>query len=236
MKLFQHHVILKSNFNFWIVNRRVLCLALILIYLLVKGGAQDTIRLKNGSFEDTPHRGDRSYWTGIKGWFDCGPENNFMRESPPDIHPNGFWNNHLEASVGKTYLGLVARDNGTYESVSQKLKIPLQAGKCYKGTIHLARSEDYQSLSRATNQPINYNLPLILKIYGGSSICNETVLLVQSQEIEHTNWLVYDLMLQPKETIHYLTLVAYYKNSFKEPYCGNLLVDGLSDFISVDCE
>ncbi|MBK9742314.1 MAG: hypothetical protein IPO94_04835 [Saprospiraceae bacterium] len=56
----------------------------------------DTIRLKNPSFEDTPKRGGEAM-DGISGWFDCG-KINFPMESPPDIHPNGYWNNNLPAS------------------------------------------------------------------------------------------------------------------------------------------
>lgn len=49
----------------------------------------DTVRLTNPSLKDNPKRGGESI-TGIAGWFDCG-KINFPLESPPDIHPNGFW-------------------------------------------------------------------------------------------------------------------------------------------------
>jgi hypothetical protein len=77
---------------------------------------RDTIRLTNPSFEDTPKRGGESDQQ-ISGWYDCGMLY-FPQESPPDIHPNGFWGVNVPAHDGKTYLGMVVRDNGTYEGVS----------------------------------------------------------------------------------------------------------------------
>ncbi|MBK6668056.1 MAG: hypothetical protein IPG48_18445 [Saprospiraceae bacterium] len=48
-------------------------------------------------------------------------------ETPPDIHPKNFWGVNVEAQHGKTYLGMVARDNNAYESVMQELASPLKA-------------------------------------------------------------------------------------------------------------
>lgn len=90
----------------------------------------------------------------------------FFGESPPDIHPNGFWENNLPASDGKTYLGMVTRDNDTYESVTQRLSKPMKAGKCYAITVHLARAERYVSHSRMTSDETNYSTPVTLRIWG----------------------------------------------------------------------
>jgi len=101
--------------------KRYFLLTILQIASLYLPGQADTIRLRNSSFEDTPKRGGEAL-EGIAGWFDCG-RINFPAETPPDIHPNGYWENNLPASDKKTYLGMVVRDNATYESVSQRLRI-----------------------------------------------------------------------------------------------------------------
>jgi|SRR5690606_2770898 len=111
------------------------------LFSIITGKTQDTIRLKNSSFEGEPQQGDKFHSTQIEDWVDCAPYYNFNGESPPDIHPNGIWGNNLKAQDGKTYLGMVARDNDTYEAISQVLSEPLIAGKCYTLSVYLARAQ-----------------------------------------------------------------------------------------------
>ncbi|MBK9580652.1 MAG: OmpA family protein [Saprospiraceae bacterium] len=193
----------------------------------------DTIRLKNPSFEDTPKRGGEAM-DGISGWFDCG-KINFPMESPPDIHPNGYWNNNLPASDRKTYLGMVVRDNGTYESVSVRIDSMLEAGKCYKFSIHLARAEKYVSRSRMSNEEANYVTPAVLRIWGGSGFCNERELLAESNPVTNSSWQINTFEIRPKSNIRSITFSAFYKTPTLMPYNGNLLVDGASAFIRVPC-
>lgn len=209
---------------------------LICIWVPLLGVAgQDTIRLVNGSFEDVPKRGEVNFWSGIKAWTDCAPLNNFKGESPPDIHPNGFWQNNLPASDGKTYLGMVTRDNNTYESVSQRLSSPLLPGNCYAITIHLARAEKYVSLSRMTSDTTNYSTPVVLRIWGGSTLCQELEPLAESAAVKNHSWQIYSFKMKPKRAIQYLTFAAFYKTPTLMPYCGNLLVDGASHIIRISC-
>ena len=73
--------------------------------------AQDTIRLDNFSFEDFPRHSHVP-----KGWYDCG----FPDESPPDIHPQmggGEFKVNMAPVDGKTYIGMVVRENGTWEAI-----------------------------------------------------------------------------------------------------------------------
>ncbi|MFZ1704943.1 MAG: OmpA family protein [Saprospiraceae bacterium] len=197
---------------------------------------QDTIKLLNGSFEDMPKRGELGFWSGIKNWLDCAPLNNFRGESPPDIHPNGFWQNNLPASDGKTYLGMVTRDNDTYESVSQRITEPLFPGKCYAITVHLARAEKYVSLSKMTEDTTNYITPVTLRIWGGQTLCQEMELLAESDPVKNNSWQIYSFKLKPKQQIRYLTFAAFYKTPTLTPYCGNLLLDGASHILTISCE
>ena len=121
-------------------------LSLLLLVLVVNlNGQQDTIRLTNPSFEDSPRKGGEH--RGILGWYDCGIIN-FPDETPPDIHPDDFWGNTKQASDGRTYLGMVVRDNDSWESVSQKMSSSMVAGDCYSFSVELSQSSRYLSGSK----------------------------------------------------------------------------------------
>lgn len=204
----------------------------ILIYNLAYSQA-DTVRLRNPSFEDTPKQGGPGF-TGIASWFDCG-KINFPEETPPDIHPNGYWENNLPASDKKTYLGMVVRDNNTYESVSQRLDTMLEADKCYNFSLHLAKAERYISQTRTTGEKANYTTPIVLRIWGGSGFCNAKELLGESDPVNNTSWQINTFEFRPKSNIRSITFEAYYKTPTFVPYNGNILVDGGSELIRVAC-
>lgn len=211
--------------NAWILS---------LLFMYNFGSSQrDTIRLTNPSFEGKVQMGGRNF-TGLEGWFDCG-QINFPDETPPDVHPNGFWENNLPASDKKTYIGMVVRDNGSYESISTRINKPLKAGQCYKFSINLARAERYISHSRITNEVANYTTPSVLRIWGGYGFCNERVLLAESAPVNNTSWQIYTFEFRPDTDILSLTFSAYYKTPTLMPYNGNILVDGASDIIRISC-
>jgi len=78
--------------------------------------AQQPLPFQNPSFEDQPDFGKPPV-----GWFYCG---NFG-ETPPDIHPGGFYGVETLPKDGQTYVGMVVRDNGTEEQLGQRLAAPL---------------------------------------------------------------------------------------------------------------
>lgn len=182
--------------------------------------AQKVIELRNPSFEDKPGVG-----AVPAGWKDCG----FPGESPPDVQPcNAFAVTALPAG-GATYLGLVTRDNDTWEKVGARLSSRMEAGVVYEFRIQLCRSAEYQSASRLTNQPMNYIRPVVLRIYGGNDHCQKEQLLGVSPPVDHTNWAAYRFTLSPKAGYSHLLLEAYYVDARGEAYCGNLLVDDASE-------
>lgn len=216
------------------MTKAVFAFLILTIGILHVGVSQsDTVRLRNPSFEDTPKRGGDDI-KGILAWFDCG-KINFPAESPPDIHPNGYWENNLPAADGNTYVGMVVRDNGTYESVSQRLDTILVGGKCYRFSINLSRAAKYVSQTRLTGQMDNYITPVVLRIWGGTGFCNEKELLGESQPVNNTSWQINAFEFNPKNNIRYITFEAYYKTPTFLPYNGNLLVDGASDILRVAC-
>lgn len=190
------------------------------------------IFLTNPSFEDFPTQGKQP-----RGWEDCG----FPGETPPDVQPSGNpYNSYFEVSKaafeGSTYLGMVVRDNDTWEMVSQRLSGPLKSGQCYEFSLYLCRSELYVSQSRVTYQNTNYTTPAKLRIWGGSSFCNKKELLAETSAIINTRWLKFDFKFKPKETHSYIVLEAFYNTPVLFPYNGNVLADNASPIVPVPCE
>lgn len=190
-------------------------------------GQSSTIQLSNPSFEDYA-RAERV----PAGWNDCG----FPGESAPDTHPSGAFDVMKYASDGNTYLGLVTRDNDTWERVSQKLSTPLKGGTCYSFSLNLCRSELYVSASRVTGVRANYVDPIKLIIWGGDSHCSKKEQLAESPIIANTEWQPYSFKFEPKQTYTHITLEAFYKTPVFFPYNGNILIDNASPIVSLPCD
>jgi outer membrane protein OmpA-like peptidoglycan-associated protein len=183
-----------------------------------------TIKLDNPSFEDFPQAGHTP-----QGWFDCG----FAEETPPDVQPSGNFQVIKSAAHGSTYLGLVVRDNNTWESVGQRLKSPLLKGVKYSFSLMLARSELYVSQSRLTNRECNYITPVIIRIWGGSSYCSKEEMLAESDGVASASFKQTAFKLMPKSNYNYLTIEAFYKPPTLFPYNGNVLIDNASDIVPI---
>lgn len=184
--------------------------------------AQKTISLKNPSFEGKPAMGDTP-----PNWRDCG----FPGETPPDVQPCGAFEVSATASNGDTYLGMVTRDNDTWEKVGAKLSSKMEAGIVYEFKIQLSQSGTYQSASRLTGEPTNFITPVVLRIFGGNSYCEKEQLLGVSPVIDHTNWATYRFTLSPQQEFSHILLEAYYRDARGVAYCGNILVDNASELI-----
>ena len=210
--------------------------------------AQDTIYLRNPSFEDIPRKGNEFSNLPIKDWKDCGIIN-FPGESPPDIHPvkDHAWDVSKEARDGATYVGLVTRYTNTYESVSQLLSKPVEAGKCYSISVYLALSENYNSPTprsssgynpygkNPTVKTENFSNPVELLVWGGHDYCKRVQLLVHSGAISNHEWKYYSLEIAPEESFEYITIGAFFVFGYTEPYNGHILVDGLSPIVEIEC-
>jgi hypothetical protein len=182
-----------------------------------------TIKLENPSFED-------SAWAARtpKGWFDCG----YAGESPPDVQPGHFGVNRL-AFHDSTYLGMVVRDNNTWEGVGQQLKTPLLKDVKYSFSLYLCRSEFYNSQSQTTGKDANFNTPAIIRMWGGSGYCAKEEFLAESQLIESTDWEKVNFILKPKANYSYFFIEAFYKIPTLFPYNGNVLVDNASAIVPI---
>ena len=213
---------------------RFLKFSYIILTSCVSMQGQSIIEIMNPSFEDIPRQGGELR-LDIKGWFDCG-QIRFPDESPPDVHPGNYWRVNIPPSDGMTYLGLVVRDNDTYEGLSQRLGKMIEAGKCYTFSIDLTKSNEYVSQSRLTSIVTNYVQPTVLRVWGGISLCNDKELLAESMPINHSDWRTYEFKIKSRSSHQFLMVEAYYKTPVFLPYCGHLLLDNLSNIVEVPCD
>ena len=213
--------------------RYILCLiGMTLSYCL--SGQDVEIAIKNPSFEDVPHRGTMG--GQIKGWYDCG-QLMFPSETPPDIHPINAWQVTKMPSDGVSYLGMVVRGTDTWESVSQKLTIPIEEGKCYAFNVDLSRSDFYKSPSRRDPRVLsNFVQPAVLRIFGGTGVCGRQEQLGESTTVTNEDWRTYEFKFEPKRTVSYLTLEAFFKTPTLIPYNGHILVDNASLIVEIPCD
>ncbi len=190
-------------------------------HMLSKG---DTILLVNPSFEeDEPLPAQIPY-----GWIDLG----LKTESPPDLQPGNFEVN-LPAQDGKQYVGLVVRENNTWEGIGQRLGSYLKKDSAYSFSVYLTRSQKYMSSTRMSKEVINLNAPTILKIWGYNTTTQKEELLGETTAISHSEWVKYSFTLQPKAGDYdELDLLAYYAPGFENKN-GNLLIDNCSPIIKV---
>jgi len=179
---------------------------LLTLYLLLFSFAQQSlVPLTNASFEGTPAA------SAIPdGWMSISPG------STPDILP-GAWGLMAAPFHGNTFIGLVTRDDGTREDISQNLPVALSPGVCYRFSVYLAHLPEY----------VGYNQPLRLRVWGGPQN-KRTELLASSPLVMHTDWRKYTFEFIPDQSVRCITLEAYYGPGVIFYYKGNILLDNCS--------
>lgn len=193
-------------------------------FVPIFGQKADTIRLDNPSFEDEPSAAHTP-----RQWFDCG----FQGETSPDTQPSGAFGVDKVAFNGYTYLGMVVRDNNTWEAVGQKLKTRLLKDTSYSFSITVCKASIYRSRSQLTSQEDNYSKPIIIRIWSGDGFCTKLDLLAESKPIVNKDWQKLDFILKPKINSTYFLIETFYKIPTLFPYNGNVLVDNLSDIVPI---
>jgi hypothetical protein len=194
-------------------------------FVPIFGQKADTIRLDNPSFEDEPSAAHTP-----KGWLDCG----FGGQSPPDTHPCNAFNVTKKAFHGSTYLGLVVRDDNTWEGVKQTLKTPILKDIKYSFSLYLCRSKNYISKSMLTGKDANYIKPIILRIWGvEGDFCKKVELLAESKIVQSTDWEKHNFTFKSQEECPSILIEAYFESELFLRYNGNVLVDNLSDIVHI---
>lgn len=224
----------KTMINFRIILFIPLFIGLNTGLLLAQGQPKPKmaiITLTNPSFEDVPRSGMKG-GSPPSGWYDCGG----VTETSPDIQP-GFFGVVKPASNGSSYLGLVVRDNETYESVAQRLSQPLLAGKCYEWTVDLCRSEEYTSKTTTSgDKELSFSSAVQVRIWGGNGFCDRAELLYTTPYVVNTRWQNYYFNLKPKKANYtFIIIEAFFKTPMLFPYNGNVLVDNCSTIKQIDC-
>jgi|GEM_PF-3380300 len=189
----------------------------------------DTIFLSNPSFEGIPR-------TAIlpKGWTNC-------HENPQivaDVHPSGTYGVQKKAVNGETYLALLTHETAPAEMIAQALSSPLIANKCYSFKLSLCRTNHYKSATKklAANTEYNYNAPIKLTIWGGTTACEKREQLAESNTVYNTNWLDFVFTFTPTKDYTYLILAAATDDPLLPAYDGHILMDNAAPIISMSCD
>lgn len=192
--------------------------------------SQQTIRIKNGSFEKVETH--NVMVVAVDHWDSFGFEK-FPDESPPDVIDNAdpVWDIPNKTIFGSKYISLVCRDNDSYESIGQKLVKPLNAGSKYRFSVYLCLSNIFLSKSRLTSKEVNFNKPVVLRIKGGGKFRQE--LLIESPPIVDHRWTKYTFEIEVKAPTKFLVFEVGFSSNEKEPYNGHILIDNISDLVEV---
>jgi hypothetical protein len=185
------------------------------------------IELKNPSFD-----GEKGASKLPNSWIACDNGNELL----PDIQPGSF-GVRLPPFQGKTYMSLVANDNGTTESFRQNLPVVLKAGNCYRFSLYLAKSESYINQSLVNGEMTSFTKPLKLEIYGlknDSCNLNDETWLVETKAVHHDGWKKYIFNMQ--FTYDCKALVFRANHADLKPYNGNILIDNVSTIRLIECE
>lgn len=182
---------------------RLILAGYFLMASLAAGG--QVTRVPNPSFEDEPRDA-----TVPQGWLACQPG------TTPDILP-GYWGVYLPPSDGETYVGLITRPNGTWESIGTRMSAPLVPASCYEMSIDLAHSDAYAG----------YGGTIRLRVWAGSLKCLKDQLIWESPVIGSEDWTTYPVRFQASGPHRYLLLEAFYTET-KFSFAGNILLDRLS--------
>ncbi len=205
----------------------------VLLYTVFNLNAQQEIKLMNPSFEDPSMdvKEDKPLCCKApRGWYACGGAD----LNTPDAQPGNF-EVTLPATDGGYYLGMVTRDNDTWEGISQRLKTPLTGGNCYSFSLKASHSADLVSDSRRTGRPAKYDKPVKIRIWAGNGYCQKLQLLDESPVINHTYWKQYNFRFEPIRSYGHITIEVFYKTPAPIPYNGNILIDDASTIKQVPC-
>ena len=161
--------------------------------------------LTNPSLEGTP--ADATMPTG---WFAAS------EMTTPDILP-GYWGVYTEPADGETYIGLITRQDNTYESIFQRTTERLEKGSCYEMALHLAYSAHYSG----------FNSPIKLRVWISNKKNKREQMVYESPIIDNEEWEEIKINFKPTKNMKYIILEAF--NDSNSPKKGNILIDNIKD-------
>jgi len=194
-------------------------LRLIVFFCLINN-IEAQIIIKNQSFEDIPKdSGTPIFWEQIG----IG--------STPDVLP-GFWMVKKKAVDGKTYIGLIHRENGTSEAIVQKLSTPIIKNTCYTFSIFAAQSKTYAGYNKGNGrlQVIgfsDYELSFLEKKY--NPFPKKYEILAESEFIDYKFWKELKFKFTSTEDLNYLVLKISMGDELKKGIKSNILLDKMTN-------
>lgn len=168
--------------------------------------AQGQVFISNPSLEDAPADA-----TMPSGWFEVS------KGTTPDILP-GYWGVYLEPENGNSYVGLITRPDGSYESIGQRMEHTMVKGSCYSMSLFLSHSDNYTG----------YNEPIKLRIWISDKHKSRQQMVFESPLIEDEEWTPFEFNFYPKKDMKYIILEAYNPEKLKK-LKGNILIDAIAN-------
>jgi hypothetical protein len=185
--------------------KHILLYVFFFLFQMTLFGQGKDIYLTNASFE-----GEASDATVPVGWFACAPG------TTPDILP-GPWGVYQEATEGETFIGLITRSDGSFESIGQRLSSPLKQTECYSFSMDLAYSNTYAG----------YNRPIKVRVWAGKKKGEKRQLIAESTAIDDIDWATHNFQFTAKENYFYIIIEAFYQEG-RFSHQGNILIDNFS--------
>jgi gliding motility-associated-like protein len=197
--------------------------SLLVLTAILQGSFGVSLNAQQNLITNPGFEGPDGIETIPEDWFaGCGVMNT------PDTQP-GWWNVENKPHEGKSYINLLYKDDGTTESVYQKLAEPLPAGSCFLIEIYLAQACQ-DSISGL--YPYDLNHPGDLVIRGSESyVCDTGQVLAHFEQVSNCHWKKYMAVFQAQSTINYIYLeFARGASPFQN---GSILIDDMKlDFLN----
>lgn len=211
---------------------RLSLIILVVFFSINSGSGQTEIPLVNPSFEGEPRRSvalSNGFFL-VDGWIDWVL---FPAQNGPDIHgidihgiASEFWNVLTVPYDGESFVGLVTREDETWECIGQKLPSPLRKLRSYDLVLYLCQDPHFASITKSSHvEPMLFNSPAVVRIWGSNGVGNLDELLTESHPIMHEEWRKYNLFLQPQDDYTYLVIEAFYPLDYHGPTNGHVLID-----------
>jgi len=193
------------------------------IRLSSAGSRPEKINLLNPSFE----LDEIGVTAAPRHWYYLGS----CEACTPVIEP-GVQEKRKKAPDGKNFVALLAVDNGKTEIIGQRLEYPLERDSVYTFQITASKATRYKAYPSDTDSPVNFNTPVVLRVWGYNDGTEQQELLGQTVPIDHEFWYEYKFLLTPTQRRYdSIGLEAGFDNRKKRPYNGNVLLDKCSPIV-----
>ena len=183
--------------------------------------AQEVFEWENPSFEGEPKA-----TTMPAGWQNLYPGKAY---SSVDIQP-GFFGCSTTPQHGKSYIGMVVREDGSHEGLYQNLVVSLQKDSMYTFSLWACLSSTYASpTSFSYGEHRSFYNPVRLMIIGINKKTNKQEILLTSEIIKSTIWQKIEFsFIVPDKDLNAIGIVAIPVDETDVFYNGHILIDNLS--------